>query len=325
MINSIQVLRGISILLVVLYHVTAITDDAKSQYYFDYGKIGVDIFFIISGYIMTFICERNEPTAPFIKKRIIRIMPLYISVTLLAALANYRGDLLNGSEYVWTSLVKSIFMVPHYSIANESKIFPIFIPGWTITYEIWFYTSIALVGLLFKYPKKTLIVPYVLSFIYIASQALPEGAIKGFTGNSVYLTFALGMLIRMYETKKIEVKYLVPSVLYLFILAFVFEQESARFITLGLPAFGIFLVFFFWIGDRLGSMAYIGKISFSLYLTHVFAINIVERLMRSFYPNISYGLELMMVIAFFASIVVAVITHIVFEKRLDNALRKIFL
>lgn len=325
MINSIQVLRGISILLVVMYHTSAITDQARSLYFFDFGKIGVDIFFIISGYIMTLICERKEPTASFIKKRMIRIIPLYASVTLLAALANYRGELLSGSAPVWMSLVKSLLMIPHYSIANETKIFPIFIPGWTITYEIWFYTTIAVTGLFFGLDKKVLIVPFFLSLLFLFSQGLPDGALAGFLGNSVYLTFAIGMLIRSYESKRIPLKFLVASIVYLFVLAFVVDRESARLITLGLPAFGIFLFFYKWVGERLNFLAYVGKISYSLYLTHVFSINIVERLMKGFYSDVPYGLELMMAFSFVASIFVAALSYKFFERTLDKLLRDRFL
>ncbi len=323
MINSIQVLRGISILLVVFYHTSAVTDDVRSQYYFQFGRIGVDIFFIISGYIMALICEREEPIATFIKKRIIRVFPLYICVTLLAALLNYKGELISGSEQVWASLIKSILMVPHYSIANQSKIFPIFIPGWTITYEMWFYALIALTGILFKFKEKILLVPYLLSIIYVSSSFLPEGPVVGFLGNSVYLTFSIGMLVRFHEIRKITLKTLLLSVVYLFALALIIEKGEARLIVLGVPAFIIFIVFFLWVGDRLNPLAFVGKISYSLYLTHVFSINIVELVLRKVNINIPFGMELMMFMAVVMSVLVASLSHSLFEKRLDAFLRNI--
>lgn len=325
MINSIQVLRGLAISLVVIYHITAITEDIKNDYYFEFGKIGVDVFFIVSGYIMAFICERNESTNVFIKKRLIRIMPLYITTTILAAVANYGHQLMSGAVDIWSSFVKSLFMIPHYSIANEFKVWPIFIPGWTITYEIWFYTIIAFCISMIRYKKKLLLVPYILSFIYLGAQYLPENAVQAFAGNSVYLTFSVGLLIRFVETKKVSFKKFYFSIFYLVAIAYFFENFDARFILYGLPAFLIFAIIFMWSNLSLKSLAYIGKISFSLYLTHVFTINIVERLMRSYYTNISFGFELMMFVAFVSSIIIAMLIYSLFEKKIDNMLRNKFL
>ncbi len=324
MIQSIQVLRGISIALVLLYHLSALTTSTRELYYFEIGKMGVDIFFIISGYIMAMICERNEPVSIFIKKRIIRIMPLYLMVTVLAALVNYRLPLLQGNESIWESLIQSIFLIPHYSIANGAKIFPIFIPGWTITYEMWFYLSIAFTGLVFSAERKVQIVPVLLLLVYLFSLLLPPAAIGQFLGNSVFLAFIIGILIRSHEKKMMPLVVVLPAVVFVYALAFWAEGLQARLVVLGIPALIIFVSVYLWPRLQIGTLAYVGKISFSLYLTHVFAINFVERVLRGVYPDFAFGLEIMLVIAFVVAIVVADITYRLFEVNLDRFLRKKF-
>jgi len=67
--NSIQVLRAIAALLVVLEHVR----------FLNCGAFGVDIFFCISGFMIMF--STHKSTRHFIKKRFIRILPLYYIMT----------------------------------------------------------------------------------------------------------------------------------------------------------------------------------------------------------------------------------------------------
>ncbi len=308
----------------VLYHLSALTEAIREICYFEIGKMGVDIFFIISGYVMTLICERNEPTDLFLKKRVIRIMPLYILVSCLVIVANYRVQFISGDYEVWSSLFKSLFLIPHYSIANELKIFPIFIPGWTITYEMWFYILIAVVGVFCKSSRKIMLVPALLVSLYLLSQLLPKSAVGQFLGNSVYLTFAIGIFFRLFETRRMPLWAATISVIGLFIVAFLIEGLEARLIIFGIPALLIFLIVFRLPIFSINGLAYVGKISFSLYLTHVFVINIVERIARPIYPDLSFGMELMLVFAFVLSILVAACSYSLFENKLDRFLRSKF-
>ncbi|MGR7354151.1 acyltransferase family protein [Klebsiella aerogenes] len=58
---SVQQLRGIAVLLVVLFHMTTkLRDNGFWQYGFSIGMSGVDIFFVISGFIMMLISKRES-------------------------------------------------------------------------------------------------------------------------------------------------------------------------------------------------------------------------------------------------------------------------
>src|SRR5262245_20527151 len=82
---SIQYLRAAAALMVVFFHA-----EGMAAEYFNigclpsFGAVGVDIFFIISGFIMWVTTAPERTTASsFIVNRIVRIVPLYWLVTLL--------------------------------------------------------------------------------------------------------------------------------------------------------------------------------------------------------------------------------------------------
>ena len=83
--KSIQALRGIAALLVVFCHseqyVSGILVCHLNNYLKNFGSFGVDIFFVINGFIMVYINQANfglkKSIYPFLLKRFIRIFPSY--------------------------------------------------------------------------------------------------------------------------------------------------------------------------------------------------------------------------------------------------------
>ena len=99
MIDIILILRGISVLLVLMFHLGASS--------FDFGYIGVDMFFAISGYLMPLIVEKHT-CWEFIKARTLRLYPAIVAaviVVLLCGLAIQNpGDIKNVSISALSSL-----------------------------------------------------------------------------------------------------------------------------------------------------------------------------------------------------------------------------
>ena len=113
---------------------------------YPHGAVGVDIFFIISGFVMyQATSARHVSAASFLKARLIRIVPMYwLCTSVLAGLVIFIPGLFNTFLVSPAAAVKSLFFLPVY---NQLGFFrPVLAQGWTLQYEMLFYlaTSAAL-------------------------------------------------------------------------------------------------------------------------------------------------------------------------------------
>jgi exopolysaccharide production protein ExoZ len=136
---SIQYLRAIAALMVVLHH--AVT---PKEWLFNplegYPAFawGVDIFFVISGFIMYFAARDEKPFA-FLRQRIIRVVPLYWGATAAFLVIDTRFHIFSLSLSEISHVLKSLAFIPHYNLSRPSMIEPYLVPGWTLNYEMFFY------------------------------------------------------------------------------------------------------------------------------------------------------------------------------------------
>lgn len=135
---SIQHLRAIAALSVALFHACQ-----WSQVNFATGQAGVDVFFVISGFVM-WTATTFEPVRPlrFLKRRIVRVAPLYWLITLALA----AGVLLFPARFPDLTvtpghLLLSMGFIQHMNPAGYP--FPLLAPGWTLNYEAVFYLAFA--------------------------------------------------------------------------------------------------------------------------------------------------------------------------------------
>jgi peptidoglycan/LPS O-acetylase OafA/YrhL len=139
-IQNLQALRVFAALPVVFYHTGFSLGSIKPV-----GIFGIHLFFLLSGYIMASIID-NDSTA-FLRRRLIRIIPLYWSLTLLLYLVAWRYPHLMGATKARpVELFKSLFFVP---FAKSNGLFqPILFVGWTVNYEMFFYMTLSLAVLI---------------------------------------------------------------------------------------------------------------------------------------------------------------------------------
>jgi peptidoglycan/LPS O-acetylase OafA/YrhL len=152
--EPIQVLRGAAAVSVVVMHAIdraarIFPEGASYSFLVNFhnlqrlGAAGVDIFFVISGFIMMYTqYDRfGEPKAPltFIKRRVVRIAPLYWALTALAvALLAVAPSLLFYHRRIDTGWVIGSFLF--ILIAPKSGIVqPVIGQGWTLNFEMFFY------------------------------------------------------------------------------------------------------------------------------------------------------------------------------------------
>ncbi|MBI1407095.1 MAG: acyltransferase family protein [Caulobacter sp.] len=136
--RSIQYLRAFAAFSVAAFHAFQ-----WARLDFDIGGAGVDIFFVISGFIM-WRTTQDRPMAPleFLRRRAVRIIPLYWTVSLgLAAAALLWPARFPDTYPELGHVLKSLAFLQHRNPAGLP--FPILPPGWTLNYEAVFYLIFA--------------------------------------------------------------------------------------------------------------------------------------------------------------------------------------
>ncbi len=133
-----QYLRGIAALSVVLFHSFQCVNDG-----FAVGAGGVDVFFVISGFVLWTVIEAT-PVSPgvFLWRRAVRVVPLYWIITLvLAALVLAAPWVLPQVRFGWGHLARSLLFIPHNDLVGDP--FPLLPVGWTLNYEVVLYLVMA--------------------------------------------------------------------------------------------------------------------------------------------------------------------------------------
>lgn len=143
--QNIQVLRAVAALLVVIGHLQPLFERIDPRLGFvGLGRAGVDLFFVISGFVMVHTTKRADPSpALFTYRRITRIVPLYWLLTLTVfVLALVAPSLLGASrpDPVW--FAKSLGFIPFAK--GDGTMNPLLPVGWSLNYEMAFYGVFAL-------------------------------------------------------------------------------------------------------------------------------------------------------------------------------------
>ncbi len=155
--RDLQCLRGIAALLVVVDHAADLMVDhgfraepLHSVALFA-GAQGVAIFFLISGFIMTYTAEGDERGAASVRawrfacRRVVRVVPLYWIFTALVAVPAWIISLHRPVSITAVQTAKSLFFIPYRNGGgNMTPVLPI---GWTLNYEMFFYAIFALLVL----------------------------------------------------------------------------------------------------------------------------------------------------------------------------------
>jgi exopolysaccharide production protein ExoZ len=134
---SVQYLRGLAACGVLAFHAI---DVAGGR--FEIGAYGVNLFFVISGFIMVWITHDGSRPLPFLRDRIRRIVPLY---WLATACLIFLIRLLDGSfRYNFKELLSSFLFIPNGEPGEGRHYFPALNVGWTLNYEAMFYALLAM-------------------------------------------------------------------------------------------------------------------------------------------------------------------------------------
>lgn len=291
--DHVQALRGFAALLVLLSHLmqvvnrNAFAPDLPRQ--LEWGMMGVDLFFVLSGFIMIYITRdwttRGVRRIPeFLFARATRIYPLYWIVSLpLFGLWLVRPDMVFSSSASEPQWLNSIFLVPAYA-------YPMLEVGWTLVYEMMFYLLFALILILpLRWRPLALLgwAAVVLGGNLAGAQAW--GAVSFHLFSALSLEFLAGaatalIYLRLKGSAGMALLLVGAGLLGLlvwFVAGGVFEDEWPRVLRLTLPACALVLGAA-WL-DRHGVPAWtpairLGDWSYSLYLTHLLSLVAIEKL-----------------------------------------------
>ena len=140
---GVDALRGVAALAVCLFHWEHFAfSTSNDQQVFRFGLLGVELFFMISGYVILMVAMRETSVTHFIVARVVRLYPAYlISVLLTAVYVLYVGKYSLTAVLVNATMLQSFVAVPN--ITN---------PYWTLAFEITFYGLLAIVLLTRRLP-----------------------------------------------------------------------------------------------------------------------------------------------------------------------------
>ena len=337
-IDNIQVMRGVAASLVVLFHCLLVALEPRCHRYqlcreaVTFGASGVDMFFVISGFIMMYTSRAAfgsaGAAADFLVRRAIRIIPLYwLLTTLFIGLM-----LLRKLDISTTHVVFSYLFLPESTSHGGTR--PVLAQGWTLSYEWYFYLVFAIWMALGS--RQALAKFGWLVFLLI-------GALAGFTVRSetartflqdgIVLEFCLGMALAVMYEKGIRMGGRTPAIMVaggmatLFAAAhgLAFMQSNIRWLLLGVPA-----ACALWgminlrvpAGICLTSLLFLGDASYSIYLSHLIVTLTMSHYVARMQLNVAMsGLVLLLGVS--ACIAVGSLIYITVERPMNHWLRRI--
>jgi peptidoglycan/LPS O-acetylase OafA/YrhL len=326
-IEILDFLRGLAALSVVLFHFSGsalptIKPNALTDF-FSWGKLGVQVFFVISGFIIPYSMYKSgykiKGFFKFISKRLARIGPPAWIAVLLLFVIYYGAIVMNGrpvQSMPWPgisfeALVANLLFC--YSILETGLYNEVY---WTLEVEFQYYIFIALtLPLILKYATNELILTLIIGAISLTYFVHFE-KILFFRDNSF---FVLGILLFLYKTDQIKRNYFIYTSLIMMIICYAQQGLPASFAAI------ITFLIISYVNFSNPVTTFLGTISYSLYITHHFTGIASEFVLRNFTGmEVSEPLKVIMIFVYTASAVVfAWLFYKIIEKPFISLSQKI--
>lgn len=334
--HSIRVLRGFAVSIVFAHHFMSPFYNFKptnwlGDIFSNYGAFGVDIFFVISGFIMAYILYgKKYSSQKFILNRIIRIVPAYWFWTmfLLFITLGVGVDTLFVEDTNYQSILMSLFFISHEHPSTLLGGYPVLTVGWTLNIEMFFYLTIALF-LLSKRSVDILLIMLIILFIFfpVIWYIFEYDFYKIVLGNLRLFEFSTGMSLSFmwhhYQkvlNKKIFIYFIGLLFIGLYYLPF-------YLIIKWIIAASLLVYLALILEEQLSKdilflkiLSFLGKISFSLYLIH----GIIIRTLYYIFGSIESPLEctMLFLLAMIVSIILSTLSFDILEVKTSVFLKK---
>lgn len=343
-IQNIQALRGVAVLSVLLFHLVAIEEKYGGSATilpkeFAFGMFGVDLFFVISGFIMVTVTrsqvQNTKQAFRFLYHRVSRIYPIYWVYTLLV-LCVYLIKEAQGTNEVYIDILASFLLYPSGT--------PLLVAvGWTLVHEMYFYL-IFFFSLLLTSERymPALIFIWGVAVIFLNASLESSNHFLKLVSHPLTLDFIGGYFLAKWlyrpsdgiiKTRTLMILAAIGLIISMFAYKYYFGitgqiQPSGwwRVMIFGIPS--MLIVFCFFKAERNGyiihsSLVNIGNASYSIYLTHILTLIVIGKVWNKFSSDALYDNLLMLPALFLTAIIVGTISYNFIEKPLLIFSRKI--
>lgn len=304
-IHNLQIIRGVASTSVVYFHVGSTSN---------FGAFGVDVFFVLSGFVIAMLVNNGQSPANFLLARLCRIVPLYWLMTIgLFLAASIAPTILNSATANLEQLYKSLFFIPFFRANGD--MYPLLGVGWTLNYEMMFYGCVFCTIYFFRnnWIKVTTLI-FLGGYLFLG-YAFEHKLINSFFGSCLIFEFLFGIYaFKVFDSQKLQA---LPQSFLIFIGACAYVlmavTESSGIMNNRLALFGIPAVFLIIaavelerkqirpIGKIRSILTSIGDASYATYLSHYFVVAAFDRTLHQKLgwvdPNSILGMLLVIITA----------------------------
>ena len=203
LVSNLQALRGVAAAMVVAHHCKDfLAQSLPMAKDIHLGAAGVDIFFVLSGVVITLSASTTITPQDFMLRRIVRVVPMYwlalvpIGLFLLVGLSPVGVTAQDGTI---ANYLKSMFFVPFER--SHGAIMPLLGVGWTLNYEMFFYLVFAM-SLILPVALRGMAIVGVIGGLVLAGIVFqPEQTQLFFYTNPILLEFVAGVILARWWMK----------------------------------------------------------------------------------------------------------------------------
>ena len=318
---ELDALRGIAAIIVVIYHYTfryikLYPQEFDTYYKFPYGNLGVELFFILSGFVIFMSLQKVNSPFEFLTKRFIRLYPTYwiamIFTFLVVSIFGLAGREVTMNEF----LINTTMLQFGLQIPSVDGVY------WSLFHELMFYFLMAAA---FRFVRSKYLIVFSLIWLSIS------------LGNHFYHITGINLLLNLEYTplflggiyfykltveEKSRINIILPLICYL-VYFIIIDTNIDRIFTERLIVLGFFLMFYLNAFNALKFIAlkpliFLGNISYALYLVHQ---NLGYIILNKLYANFG-NYQVLIFIPIVLSIIIAFFITEYLEKPIGKYLRK---
>jgi exopolysaccharide production protein ExoZ len=324
---TVQALRALAAGAVVAHHVLfMLTHNAGySVSASSLGASGVDLFFVISGFIMVYTSygafQQPAASLSFVRRRAIRVAPIYwLYTTLVVCLLAFAPGLFSETQFDWGHVISSyLFLLSENTVGRIGTVMQ---TGWTLCFEVYFY---AVFAILLTLPRR--------AFLSTAGALFSAGILIGLVTepapwatvatNPIVLEFYFGAVVAfLFLNGLILTRPLALAAIILGLAVVVMTKDAdigiwTRAVCWGLPASALLLgaVSLEHRGMEVRRpLVALGDSSYSLYLVHPFVVPAVGKLWVAMRLSEHLSPALLFAIAFGLSLTAGHLSYLVIER-----------